>query len=70
MRGVTMGGVTTRFKSFERGGDNSTQAYHYKVQGLDGKWYITYGNPVWNNVIKKDLTEAEANAFLKLLKEQ
>jgi hypothetical protein len=70
MRGVTMGGVTTRFKSFERGGDNSTQAYHYKVQGLDGKWYITYGSPVWNDVVKMGLTSEEANAFLKLLKEQ
>lgn len=56
------------FKAFYRDEENSTQAYHYKVHGLDGKWYITYGNPVWGNVIKKDLTEAEANTYLKLLR--
>lgn len=57
-----------KFRAFERDGGSFTQEYHYKVHGLDDKWYITYGNPVWGNVIKKDLTEAEANAFLKLLR--
>lgn len=57
-----------KFKAFYQDEKNSTQAYHYKVLGLDDRWYITYGNPVWGNVIKKDLTEAEADTYLKLLR--
>lgn len=57
-----------KFKSFELDGGGFTQAYHYKVRGLDDKWYITYGNPVWGKVIKKDLTEAEANTYIRLLR--
>jgi len=58
----------TKFKAFYQDEKNSTQKYHYKVHGLNDKWYITYGNPVWGNVIKKDLTEAEADTYLKLLR--
>lgn len=57
-----------KFKAFARGEGDSTQAYHYKVRGLDDKWYITYGNPVWGDTIKDGLTEAEADTYLKLLR--
>jgi hypothetical protein len=57
-----------KFKALERYSGGFTQAYYYKVQGLDGKWHVTYGNPVWGDIIKDGLTEAEANAFLKLLR--
>ena len=41
---------------------------YYKVRGLDGKWFIAMGFPSGPSV-KGGLTEAEADAFLKLLKE-
>jgi hypothetical protein len=42
---------------------------YYKVRGLGGKWYIVKGYSGGPSV-KGGLTEAEADAFLKLLKEQ
>jgi hypothetical protein len=42
---------------------------YYKVRGLGGKWYIAKGYPNGPSV-KNGLTEAEADAYLKLLKEQ
>ena len=42
--------------------------HYYKVQGFDGKWYIAKGYPNGPSV-KGGLTEEEANAFLKLLRE-
>lgn len=42
---------------------------YYKVQGLDGKHYIAKGYPSGPSV-KDGLTSEEADAFLKLLKEQ
>jgi hypothetical protein len=42
---------------------------YYKVRGLDGKYYIAKNFPSGQSV-KGGLTEAEADAYLKLLKEQ
>jgi hypothetical protein len=42
---------------------------YYKVQTAGGSWYIAKGYPSGPSV-KDGLTEAEADAFLKLLKEQ
>lgn len=42
---------------------------YYKVQMLNGQWYIAKGYSTGPSV-KGGLTEAEADAFLKLLKEQ
>lgn len=42
---------------------------YYKVQTVGGKWYIAKGYPTGPSV-KDGLTEAEADAYLKLLKEQ
>jgi hypothetical protein len=41
---------------------------YYKVRGLDGKYYIAKNFPSGQSV-KGGLTEAEADAYLKLLKE-
>lgn len=41
---------------------------YYKVQGPDGGWYIAKDYPM-GPIVKSGLTEAEANAYLKLLKE-
>ncbi len=41
---------------------------YYKVQGLDGKYYIVRGFPSGPS-IKGGLTKEEADAYLKLLKE-
>lgn len=42
---------------------------YYKVQTVGGEWYIAKGYPSGPSV-KDGLTEAEADAYLKLLKEQ
>ena len=42
---------------------------YYKVRRLDGKYYIAKNFPSGQSV-KGGLTEAEADAYLKLLKEQ
>jgi len=42
--------------------------HYYKVQGLDGKYYIVRGFPSGPSV-KGGLTKEEADAYLKLLKE-
>jgi hypothetical protein len=42
---------------------------YYKVQGPDDWWYIAKDYPSGQSV-KGGLTEAEADAYLKLLKEQ
>ena len=42
---------------------------YYKVQGPDDWWYIAKDYPMGPRV-KGGLTEAEADAYLKLLKEQ
>ena len=47
--------------------ENLPQNY-FKVQGFDGKWYIAKGYPGGPSV-KGGLTEKEADAFLKLLRE-
>ena len=43
--------------------------HYYKVQGLDGWWYIAKWYPQGPSV-KGGLTSEEADAYLKLLKEQ
>jgi hypothetical protein len=42
---------------------------YYKVQTVSGLWYIAKNFPSGQSV-KGGLTEAEADAYLKLLKEQ
>lgn len=42
--------------------------HYYKVQGLDGWWMIVKGYPSGPS-IKGGLTREEADAYLKLLKE-
>lgn len=42
---------------------------YYKIRQLDGKYYIVKGYPSGPSV-KDGLTEEEADAYLKLLKEQ
>jgi hypothetical protein len=42
---------------------------YFKIQALDTTWMISSSANLMD-VIKKDLTEAEADAYLKLLKEQ
>jgi hypothetical protein len=42
---------------------------YYKVQGPDKRWYIAKDYPMGPSV-KRGLTKAEADAYLKLLKEQ
>ena len=42
---------------------------YYKVQTVGGLWYIAKGYPTGPGV-KDGLTEAEADTYLKLLKEQ
>ena len=44
------------------------KTHYYKVQGYDGWWYIAKGYPSGPSV-KGGLTEEEADAWLKLLKE-
>ncbi len=44
------------------------ETHYYKVQGLDGWWYIVKGFPSGPS-IKGGLTKEEADAYLKLLKE-
>jgi hypothetical protein len=45
------------------------ESRYFKIQSLDTTWMISTSANLMD-VIKKDLTEAEADAFLKLLKEQ
>jgi hypothetical protein len=42
---------------------------YYKVQGPDKRWYIAKDYPMGPSV-KRGLTSKEADAYLKLLKEQ
>ena len=42
--------------------------HYYKVQGLDGRWYIAKWHPSGPS-IKGGLTNEEADTYLKLLKE-
>jgi hypothetical protein len=43
---------------------------YYMVRLPDDTWCITKGSPIVNSpILKSGLTEKEANAYLKLLKE-
>lgn len=44
------------------------KTHYFKVKGYDGWWYISQGYPGGPSV-KGGLTEEEADAYLKLLKE-
>ena len=41
---------------------------YYKVKQLDGTWCISKGHAA-GSIVKDKLTEAEANTYLRLLKE-
>jgi hypothetical protein len=67
-RALTLEAVTREaLKILEQGLSGGPR--YYKVRGLDGKHYIAKNFPTGQSV-KGGLTEAEADAYLKLLREE
>ena len=48
--------------------DMQPKPRHIKIQGLDGMWMVSTSHML-HDVIKSGLTEEEADAWLRLLKE-
>jgi hypothetical protein len=47
----------------------SKEQHYFKIQSLDGTWMLSTSANLMD-VVKMGLTKAEADAYLKLLKEQ
>ena len=66
---LTVADVTREALKILNKGMSKWDHTYYKVQGFDGWWYIAKGYPSGPSV-KGGLTEAEADAYLKLFQEK